>query len=442
MRAVTRAALIPLCLLLMAPLSGSGMTFTAFSFAGTVDVTGASDTVDCVIDVSGATGAGCVIESPSGKKYGAFSLAPVGTVYTATVTIPADAEAGTYTLTRAFASAVGGSVLTATGSEIATIPATITFTVTSTNADTTAPILQAFTITPTTLDQVAGGTVECSAAIDALDTSSPFDSFACLFHDPNGNTKDASGNPYGCASSSGSCSFTVPGGSTSGYWPLSKVIVRDEIGNSQTHLPADIVLINGDTAFFVGTPGVSLSCTRTTADGRGISGVSTWAVSATQTPLSNGIVSTWFRTSGNGGIFAIGTEALNTTPDTTDAAILVRFDASGVEAYDGNAWAKTNTFNFSANTWYQLTIDFDWVAETFSVDVASCTPIALVTTVIADAAFQTGAPTTGGLSRYGVYGAAVTAEATDTMWIPFSDIPECTPATGTPGAADGCGGIQ
>jgi hypothetical protein len=165
-----------------------------------------------------------------------------------------------------------------------------------------------------------------------------------------------------------------------------------------------------------------------------------WDNSTAQTAASESYISTYVQTNGADALFAIGNASMSSSGN---AAVLVRFNDSGeVESMQGSSYAADNVFAYSVDTWYQLLAHIDWGAGTYTLDVAVCGTGAPVQ-IARDAAFQTGAPLTAGMTHYAAFApSGVISAVADLAWFIFADLPDCTPATGSPGDADGCGGIQ
>ena len=190
-----------------------------------VDVTGTSKNVVCDMTIPDGAGGGpgnqviyaaCSFASPTGQRQGCLATSSVGDVWSCPLTIPADSENNTWTLEYVFAQDDAGGKLFATGAElVADVPNVIPtqdevdLAVTSTNADTEAPSIDSFVVSPTGISP--GDTVTCDFTYSDAAPSSGLKHVGCTFLPGDGT------NSVSCISDGEtSCDIVISGTADAG----------------------------------------------------------------------------------------------------------------------------------------------------------------------------------------------------------------------------------
>lgn len=223
----------------------------AFSFSpAAVDTTTSSATVmgtaQITDDLSGVSGAFARFTSPSGNQGGQCSLNLIsGTnlngTYQCSITIPAYAEGGAWTVSYVFLVDNVGNYKDYSTSDLAGLGFPTTLQVTS-QQDTIPPGLTAFSFSPVTVDTTTSPATVTGTAQITDDLSGVSGAFA-RFNSPSGDQgEQCSLNLISGTNLNGTyqCSMTIPAFAESGIWTVAYVFVVDNVGNYQSYYTSDL----------------------------------------------------------------------------------------------------------------------------------------------------------------------------------------------------------
>jgi len=246
---VTRSFLIILPVLIA--LSGSllaqpSITSLSFSPPTTVTTNGASASVTINFSLTGqgvyyfAT----ALADPSGSFISHEidkSLVPANSITNSVaITLPPFSPAGTWRVAYAFALDANGFVfLNSADAVTAAFPNLGALTVTST-ADTAAPQITAFSLTPGTIDTTAASTT-VNVGFTLTDDLSGASSFQVLFTSPSGSQTQFASKTFTAATSvTSSVPVTFPRFSEPGTWTVANVVLGDAVGNTSFLATSDL----------------------------------------------------------------------------------------------------------------------------------------------------------------------------------------------------------
>jgi len=365
--------------------TGSGMSLDDFTLSSnTADVTDTDDTVTCNMTLSGtpALDATCRIVSPTGIHVAScLATSDVGGVWSCPITIDANMEAGTwavdYVSLRTVADPATPNHITnadLVGGSLPGVPneASLNVTVTSSNADTTPPLISNFVAL---LGPVGpGGVVTCT--VTATDDS-PWEDSGCTFS-PSDGSKDLS-----CLGVGGlSCNFEIPQTADGG-------VTYTEVNHFARDVMRNVTVGNFGRSFVTGSgggggagggPGDACLTYFADATATGSPGLD-WANSAVQTTAYDTVVADFYvRSDSSGANNGVGLGPTAATEWNDMPARVAMWGDGEIRAYDqgtssyrcDDGLGDTTCPSWTVGDWYRVIISANIDTDTYDVDVALC----------------------------------------------------------------------
>ncbi|WP_243314502.1 PxKF domain-containing protein [Geothrix paludis] len=233
---------------------------------GSVDVSASAQTVVVTVTDTSASamsasltlaGAGSPTSSQTTGYVAGTTLSPGH--FQISLTIPHQGAAGTWQLSLQATEGSGPLVQYPWGRLKQDFPPA-TVEVASSTADTAAPLLASFSLSPATIDTTSAGQA-INASFSVTDNPSGTSSVSFWFTGPDGALyPGATALTLGTAlSGTWGGAVTIPAGSVPGLYQLSKVTTLDTLNNSRTYLAADLASLGSPSVQNIGKLGQTIT---------------------------------------------------------------------------------------------------------------------------------------------------------------------------------------